>query len=252
MPGSRTYRARAIVLDKTKLGETDLILTLLSEDGSQIRAVGKGARKPGSRLAARCELCCVVDLLLARGKSLDIVSEARLVSAPLGGCPGFELLSAASAVVEIAKACSFEDATDAFVFPITARALEVMGGEGDALDPVHLDLVVAAYAFKLCSHMGYRPDFSSCVSCGDPAVSYFSSAAGGLLCASCASSIPGADEVDSVVVAWLKAIMSSRFDELARFDIDAATSTFLLALSHSWAATHLDCRLRSLEFLLGS
>ena len=37
-----TYDARAIVLRKTKLGESDLILALLAEDGSQIRAVAKG------------------------------------------------------------------------------------------------------------------------------------------------------------------------------------------------------------------
>ena len=68
MAGSRTYRTKAIVLDKTKLKETDLILTLVGESGRQIRAVAKGARKPGSRLAARCELCCEVDVLLAHGR----------------------------------------------------------------------------------------------------------------------------------------------------------------------------------------
>ena len=53
MPGGRrTYRARAVVLDRTKRGEQDLILTLLGSDGSQLRAVAKGARKPGGRLAA--------------------------------------------------------------------------------------------------------------------------------------------------------------------------------------------------------
>ena len=53
MAGSRTYRTKVLVLDKTKLKETDLILTLLDERGRQVRAVAKGARKPGGRLAAR-------------------------------------------------------------------------------------------------------------------------------------------------------------------------------------------------------
>ena len=56
MAGSRTYRTKVLVLDKTKLKETDLILTMLDERGRQVRAVAKGARKPGGRLAARCEL----------------------------------------------------------------------------------------------------------------------------------------------------------------------------------------------------
>ncbi len=72
MAGSRTYRTKVLVLDKTKLKETDLILTMLDERGRQVRAVAKGARKPGGRLAARCELFCTVDMLLAHGRSLDV------------------------------------------------------------------------------------------------------------------------------------------------------------------------------------
>ena len=42
MAGSRTYRTKVLVLDKTKLKETDLILTMLDERGRQVRAVAKG------------------------------------------------------------------------------------------------------------------------------------------------------------------------------------------------------------------
>lgn len=83
MAGSRTYRTKVVVLDKTKLKETDLILTMLDERGRQVRAVAKGARKPGGRLAARWELFCTVDMLLAHGRSLDVVSQAELMEAPL-------------------------------------------------------------------------------------------------------------------------------------------------------------------------
>lgn len=251
MAGGRTYRTLAIVLDKTKLRETDLIFTLLAENGRQLRAVGKGARKPGSRLAARCELGCKVDLLLAHGRSLDVVAEATLVEATLGAAPSYELLSAASALADVAKACCFEDAEDPFVYQITLRAEQVLGGSCGVLDGAHLDLIVAAYVFKLLSHLGYRPDWSACVACGDPAVTYFSATAGGLLCASCARSVPGAEELDAVTVGWLQSLISLRFDELAAAPCDAPTAALLLAFAHIWAATHLDCRLRALEFLLG-
>ena len=186
MAGSRTYRTKAIVLDKTKLKETDLILTLVGESGRQIRAVAKGARKPGSRLAARCELCCEVDVLLAHGRNLDIVSQADLIAAPLGAQPSYELLTAASAVAEVAEKCTYEDAEDPFVYAITRAVLAHLAAAGadtsvedpvhlaaagaDALSrgPAHLDLLVAAYIFKLLSHVGYRPDYSACIACGDP------------------------------------------------------------------------------------
>lgn len=170
MAGSRTYRTKVLVLDKTKLKETDLILTMLDERGRQVRAVAKGARKPGGRLAARCELFCTVDMLLAHGPSLDIVSQAELLEAPLGAAPDYEATCAASAIAEVARVCSFEDAEDPFTFAISSRALELVGG---GLDTAHMDLLVAAFVFKLLSHIGYRPDFSACVSCGDPMLSFF-------------------------------------------------------------------------------
>ncbi len=249
MAGSKTYRTRAIVLDKVKLKDYDLILTLLAESGRQVRAVAKGARKPGARLAARCELFCTADLLLARGRTLDVVSQAELLRAPLGAGPTYERMCAASAIAEVAKLCSYEDAEDPFCFAITARALEV-AGDG-ATDAVHLDVVVAAYIFKLLSHIGYRPDLSGCVLCGDERLSFFSATAGGLLCASCAASVAGAEEVSAATVDWLRALLALRLDELAAAPIDMMQATFLLALSHLWAATHLDARLRALEFMLG-
>lgn len=247
MAGSRTYHTKAIVLDKTKLKETDLILTLVGEDGRQIRAVAKGARKPGSRLAARCELCCEVDLLLAHGRSLDIVSQADLMCAPLGAQPTYELLAAASAVAEVASRCTYEDAEDPFVYSITRAVLAHM----ESADTAHLDLLVAAFAFKLLSHVGYRPDYSSCVACDDEHPTYFSAQAGGLLCASCASGVPGCEQVDANVVCWLESLISLRFGELLTAPIDPLTATRLLGMAHLWAATHLECRLRAFEFLLG-
>ena len=238
MTGSRTYRTKVLVLDKTKLKETDLILTMLDERGRQVRAVAKGARKPGGRLAARCELFCTVDMLLAHGRSLDVVSQAELMEAPLGVAP----------IAEVARVCSFEDAEDPFTFAITQRALALVGS---GLDTAHMDLLVAAYVFKLLSHVGYRPDFSACVLCGDPMLSYFSPQAGGLMCGSCASSVPGAELVSTGEVAWLRALMSMTFDALMAERVDPHTAAFLLGLSHVWAATHTDQRLRAMEFMLG-
>ena len=247
MAGSRTYRTKVLVLDKTKLKETDLILTMLDERGRQVRAVAKGARKPGGRLAARCELFCTVDMLLAHGRSLDVVSQAELMEAPLGAAPDYETTCAASAIAEVARACSFEDAEDPFTFAITQRALTLVGS---GLDSAHMDLLVAAFVFKLLSHVGYRPDFSACVLCGDPMLVFF--APGGRASVRVVRlERPGAELVSTGEVAWLRALMSMTFDALMAERIDPHTAAFLLGLSHVWAATHTDQRLRAMEFMLG-
>ena len=248
MAGRRTYRTRAIVLDRTKLGEQDLILALLAEDGRELRAVAKGARKPGGRLAARVELFSETDFLIASGRSLDVVSEASLVEAHAGLRGEYERVAAASAVAEVARLTCFEDAPDPFLHPICSRALRACE---EAPDQPRLDLVVAAYVMKVLAHGGWRPELDGCCACGDGAVTYFSSAAGGVLCSSCAREVAGAQPLTASQLGWLRALIRSTFDELLAAAIDAETGVFLLGLAYSWAATHLDARLRAMEFFAG-
>lgn len=247
LAGRRTYRTRAVVLDRTKLGESDLILTLLLADGTQARAVAKGARKPGGKLAARVQLFCELDLLLAAGRNLDIVSEAQLVEAHANLRGDLERVSAASAVCELARLTSFEDAPDPYLCPICSRALLACE---QAADQPHLDLCVAAYGVKVLSHQGWQPVLSSCVACGEPAVTRFSARAGGAVCESCAKTIAGAEPIEAANLAWLSRLIGLTFDELLAADIDPARAAELLAITHVWCATHLDARLRALEFML--
>lgn len=243
----RTTHERCIVLDQTKLAEQDLILTMLASTGEQVRAVAKGARKPGGRLAARVELFSETDFLLAQGRSLGIVSEAALVNAHARLRGDLDRVSSASAVCEIARLTCYEDSEDPFLFPLLSRTLTACE---EACDRAHLDVAVAAYTMKACAHGGWRPRLARCVACGDADVSRFSVAAGGVLCESCAKDVAGAEPVTKAQVAWIGSLIGSTFDQLLQASVDEETSVFLLGLAHRWAATYLDARLRAFEFLL--
>lgn len=248
MPGRRATRIQAIVLGRTKLREQDLILTMLAKEGEQVRAVAKGARKPGSRLAARTEVCCEIDLLMTLGRGLGIISEAQIVDAHEGVRPDLDSLSCASALCELARATSYEDVADPFLYAILSRALCACE---EARDRSHLELAYAAYAIKVLSHSGWRPVLDCCVACGEPSASRFSVQAGGVLCESCMREVEGALAVTENQLAWLEALVGSTFTALMEAEIDAATSGFLVRVAHGWASTHLDARLRAAEFFMG-
>ncbi len=234
------------MLARTKLSEQDLILTVLGESGEQLRVVAKGARKPGGRLASRSELFCETDFLLARGRSLDVVSEAVTVNAHAGIRGDYARLCAASALVELARLSSFEESADPYLFRICSAALSSCEL---APDQARLDLLVSAYAFKVLAHEGWMPELDSCIACGDPDVTHFSPVAGGALCASCARNVAGAQELSRSEFQWLRALLGSTFDELMAAQASDQTATELLSIAHAWAATHLDARLRALEFM---
>ncbi len=245
MAKGRTYRARAIVVGHTKLGEQDLILTLVGQEGQQIRAVAKGGRKPGAKLSGRCDLFCMCDLLLAHGRTLDIVTEAHLVASYPGIRGDLGRVSAASCLCEVARLSSFEDVTDPFVFAILDRALRSC-----EVAPTRacLDTIVGAFVLKVCSHGGWMPQLDSCVACDDEQLSRFSARAGGMLCESCAREVEGAELVGADELGWLRAYLSHTFDQLEVAHPDEPCAARLLALVHVWGVTCMDTRLRALEF----
>lgn len=247
MPGRPSIRTKAIVLARTKLSEQDLILTLLSERGAQLRVVAKGARKPGGRLASRSELFCETDFLIAQGRSLGIVSDAALVDAHAGIRSDYERVAAASAICEVARLTCFEEVDDPYLMPICSRALRACE---QASSQAMLDLVVAAYAFKVLSHAGWRPELTSCIACGDAQLSHFSAKMGGLLCSSCAKDVEGACELSTNEIGWLRALIGLTFDELLGSEVNAQLAALMLSLAHSWCAEHLDARLKAWEFML--
>lgn len=248
MAGKRTWRTRATVLSRTKLAEQDLILTLLAEDGCEVRAVAKGARKPSGRLAGRVELFCEIDVLLARGRNLDIVSEASLMDARLFLRRDPEYLSAAETICEVARLTCFADTPDPFLHPILVRALAAIE---EACNAAHVLLVVAAYAFKVLAHEGWYPELSGCVMCGDEQTELFSPESGGVLCTSCGQEIEGAFSVSANEIQWLQGLINLTFDDLIEAEIDEPLARRLAMLVHRWSSVHLDARLRAFEFLLG-
>ena len=81
MPRPRTYKTRAIVLAHFDLGEADRIITLLTPEDGKIRAVAKGVRRPRSRIGGSVEPFAELDLVLARGRNLDVITQVSVAHA---------------------------------------------------------------------------------------------------------------------------------------------------------------------------
>jgi DNA repair protein RecO (recombination protein O) len=154
-----------LVLRKTRLSETDLIITGFSEAGQQVRAVAKGARRPGSRLGAHLELYSVTRLLLHEGRNLGTITEASRVDSN-EACRGDVLHSAGAAViVELLDKVSMDGDREPRLFPLACEALRCVGAVPDE----GIALIAAATVLKVAAQLGFRPSLRACVLCGgDP------------------------------------------------------------------------------------
>ena len=235
-----TYRLRALILRRTKLGESDLILTMLAEDGSLAKAVAKGARKPKSSFAARTEPLCAVDLLCARGRSLDIVKEARVAAAHDRLRRTVESSTAAMPVLELLGRVAQPALENPRLFQATDRALRAM----DAADEAHVLAVAAASLLKTLAFSGLRPSLEVCVSCGEPVALEDG-------CPACRPSLE-TESVDAATLCWAQYFIASTFDAIAAGPADVSASFAVLHLVQSLVRAHVGAPLKSLEFLFTS
>lgn len=247
-----TYKTRVIVLRKTKLSDYDLILTLLSEDGSQLKAIAKGARKPSSPFSSRLEQFSESDVLLARGRSLDIVKEARLVDGHERLRSEMERCAGAAPVTELLCRTTEPGLTSPRLFALTSAALAALEGCGSA----HVPAMCAAFLVKELAMVGLRPSLSVCCSCGrpvdlaaDPSGDVpFSFIEGGVVCLACRPRCECVPVASSTVVA-ARAYLGSTFARLKDLPPDVSAAFGVLRLSQRWCSHHVGARLKSLEFL---
>ncbi|MDZ4654856.1 MAG: DNA repair protein RecO [Coriobacteriia bacterium] len=248
---SATYRTRALALKKIRLGEADLIVTFLAEDGCQLRAVAKGARKTKSRFGARIEPFSVADLLLARGRSLDIVTEAECVVSHDAIRSDLDRLCAASVVIDFLDKVSVECQPEERLFSLSVTTLGVMGEV-----PVdELRALVSAFLVKGMAMHGYRPQLSACASCasamGGGASVGFSLSAGGVTCPACGSADPSVLQVSTDVPQALAALLGAKMAEVGALCIPEDVLRDCLGLLRSFIGYHVSSRMKALDMYGG-
>jgi DNA repair protein RecO (recombination protein O) len=249
--------ATIIVLKKTKLGETDLIVTGFSAAGRQVRAVAKGGRKPGSRTGAHLELFCVSEVLLGKGRNLDVVSEARILDANLGCRQDVEHSAAAGAVVELLDKVSQDGTVEERLFAMAREALRCIG----SVEIGGLELSCAAALLKIAAQIGLCPELGACAVCGattdggDTPV-FLDIPQGGIICQQCRHEHPYTQQplISKELRLWLCNLLSLRFSDLEPY----ATGKYqplgrqCLQIAQQWLSCHLNLSLKSLDFLLTS
>lgn len=172
------------MLRTIKLGETDRIVTILSQGHGKIRAVAKGVRKPGSRFGARLEPMTHLAFQCYRGRSeLDIVNQVETIDANRALREHYGCLTHAISMLEAADQVAQDREPNPALYRMLVRALLTLAANPSPL-------VSGAFFWKLLSLEGYHPMLDECVRCGvteDDGAEYiaFDLDEGGLLCVDC-------------------------------------------------------------------
>lgn len=252
------FKAQGIVLRRTKLAESDLIVTLLADTPSQLRVVAKGARKPSGKLAGAMNLGNEVDLLVHEGRGLGVVSEARLVCSHAGVAAEYDRAVLVDAALDCACELTAEGEHDPRLLPLLRASLASMEAAPLACVP----LLCAAFIFKAAAMQGFRPCLDTCVRCGDEvalaqgAQVAFDIAEGGVVCPECASNA-ACTHMEGGTLMWTRALISLRLSDIEACefpseDVQLACGFDQLAFARTWLGHYPGIRPRALDFALNA
>lgn len=246
MPAPRVYRTEGIVLKGYDYGESDRILTFITPHQGKLRAVAKGVRKTKSRMSGHLDLFTRSSVFLARGRQLDIVTQAETVDTFRGLREDLWRSSYAHYVAELLDGFSAEALPN---YPLYALSIQTFRRLATS---AHCDLVVRAFELQLLGHTGYRPQLHRCLGCDspiEPEGNRFSVKLGGILCPACAGLDAAAPPVSP---RSLKALRNLQVNEQAMLDLPELDEELRREVSDrltEYIAYRLEARPRSLAFL---
>jgi len=187
-PGGRgigLYRDNAVVLRTWKLGESDRIVSLMTQSSGKVRCVAKGARKTKSRFGSRVEPTNHLQVQLYRGKGdLDTLTQVESIDRFPTLREDLELFARASSLLESIEVVSQDHEPNEALYTMLVRALHTVSTSDS-------HLVVAGFFLKLLSHEGLAPSIDVCVLCGSASdLTHFSIIDGGTSCGTCRTGFP--------------------------------------------------------------
>lgn len=239
----RNYRVEAIVLRTHKLGEADRIITLLTREKGKIRAVAKGVRRTRSKFGARLEPFSRVELFIAPGKNLDLVTQAESLNVYGEALAlDYPLWTIGQTILETADRIASEESV-----PAETQYLLLVGALRSLTEKEHDGmLVLNAYLLRALSLAGYAPVLTECAICAVSGVQpFFNVPSGGALCSDHRQ--PGSVAPKPESIGLLVALLQGEWEVADNAsDTQVREASGLIAAYTQW---HLERGLRSLPLV---
>jgi DNA repair protein RecO (recombination protein O) len=169
------------VLRARQLGEADRVLTLFTVDRGKLDAVAKGVRRPHSRLGGRLELFNECDLLMHRGRSLDVIVSAEISRASWSRLVEPERYAVACVTAELIDAFCEPDLALPDLYDLLAAAIPAIAASSSPEE------LVPRFSLRLLEILGLGPPLTTCIRCGAPlsGMVWLDAEAGGLVDGAC-------------------------------------------------------------------
>ncbi len=184
------YSTQAINLKSYNLGESDKIMVMYSREHGLIRGVAKGVKKATSKLGGRMQLLIANNLLLAKGRNLNIICQAEMIDGFMKIRSDMTKLIYSFYCAELTTNFGLEnDHNSKQIYDILFEALKNIS-IFSSLEEILW--TVLRFKLRLMEQLGYAVELERCVKCSETENTYsnyhfFCAESGGVSCGDCSS-----------------------------------------------------------------
>lgn len=246
-----TYRTQAINLKSYNLGEADKIMIMYSREYGILRCVAKGVKKTSGSLGGRMQLLIANNLLLAKGKNLDIVCQAEVKESFSGIQKDMTKLIYSFYCIELINNFGLEnDHNSKEIYDILFEVLKNISMFSTAEEVLW---AVIGFKLKLMKHLGYAVELDYCVRCNNPEVNsndirFFCPESGGIICKECGEKAYKLNETDKRHIKIFKDSQIYDFPEDANI-LDKTVLYFCFNILKEYVSVRSDKKFKTPEMI---
>lgn len=246
MGAPRTYQTHAVVIKEAKIGEVDKIVTIYTPELGKLKAVAKGACRPGSKLGGNVEPLTYSLLMLARGRNLDIVTQSQTIDAFPALKSDLWRMACGLYILELVDSFTVENNENRPLFDLLLNGLKWLG------QPDNTETVLRYFELHLLDYLGYRPQLQRCVICNSsikPVVNFFGFGQGGILCSNCSQEDPAAHSISVEALKVLRLWQRCDYATARRVVLKSELALELEQVMHGYIKYLLQREVKSIAWL---
>lgn len=239
-------RTQGIVLNRRRVGDNDLIITLLTKTQGKVRLYVNGGRLLKSKFSMVTHPFVTGSFLYKDKGELSTLLQGDLEKGRVSLREDYDRLMVGTYMLELIELSIELQDPVAKLFDLLDYALDALIQASD------LKLLRAVYTLKVIQRLGFEPEVSHCCHCGvdEQLPPLFSIAGGGLVCRDCVDNFNDIKRIPVEALKWINVALKSPYATVQALGGSDTMMSSINKLLDAYVQVHVVRRpLKSLELL---
>ena len=235
-----------IVIKTTKFSDSDILLTIFTENFGKVAAIAKGGKNSKSRLNSGSQLFVYGEYSLSMDKTWNYINSADVYQSFYKIREDLDVLAYGSYILELLNYSVEDGVKNTRIFTLLLKILAILSE-----DLYDKNILKVIFEVKLLNELGYCPELSNCSICGKTdSLNHFSVADGGMICQECSKENDRGTKVNLKLPRLIMFILQSDIKKICESKINDFYIDKLDILLSSYLKYHIGIKsFKSMEFL---